>query len=128
MTQDVGRLHKERQAIEQQIADLFAFYSKQKQSSPVRLSFLFREFYDIKWTAVRSNRPRIEVHHSLWHNAIRTLHRPLPRTVEGLPSVDHCRIYSIHGINESRVGVSWLPNIDDQYKQILRNTQTRYIN
>ena len=35
MTQDVGRLHKERQAIEQQIADLFAFYSKQKQSSPV---------------------------------------------------------------------------------------------
>lgn len=35
MTQDVGRLHKERQAIEQQIADLFAFYSKQKQNSPV---------------------------------------------------------------------------------------------
>ncbi|KAG1808255.1 uncharacterized protein BJ212DRAFT_1485192 [Suillus subaureus] len=33
MTQDVGRLHKEKQAIEQQIADLFAFYSKQKQES-----------------------------------------------------------------------------------------------
>ncbi|KAH7909333.1 hypothetical protein BJ138DRAFT_238157 [Hygrophoropsis aurantiaca] len=31
MTQDVGRLHKEKQAMEQQIADLFAFYSKQKQ-------------------------------------------------------------------------------------------------
>ncbi|KAG2078974.1 hypothetical protein BDR04DRAFT_14360 [Suillus decipiens] len=36
MTQDVGRLHKEKQAIEQQIADLFAFYSKQKQESEVR--------------------------------------------------------------------------------------------
>ncbi|KAG2345515.1 hypothetical protein BDR05DRAFT_988614 [Suillus weaverae] len=33
MTQDVGRLHKEKQAIEQQIADLFAFYSKQKQEA-----------------------------------------------------------------------------------------------
>ena len=41
MTQDVGRLHKERQAIEQQIADLFAFYSKQKQSSLVRPQFFF---------------------------------------------------------------------------------------
>jgi hypothetical protein len=37
MTQDVGRLHKERQVIEQQIADLFAFYSKQKESNPVGL-------------------------------------------------------------------------------------------
>jgi hypothetical protein len=36
MTQDVGRLHKEKQVIEQQIADLFAFYSKQKQESEVR--------------------------------------------------------------------------------------------
>ncbi|KAH7927160.1 hypothetical protein BV22DRAFT_1007527, partial [Leucogyrophana mollusca] len=35
MTQDVGRLHKEKQAIEQQIADLFAFYSKQKQEAEV---------------------------------------------------------------------------------------------
>ncbi|KIJ61328.1 hypothetical protein HYDPIDRAFT_42730 [Hydnomerulius pinastri MD-312] len=33
MTQDVGRLHQEKQAIEQQIADLFAFYSKQKQEA-----------------------------------------------------------------------------------------------
>ncbi|KAG0707341.1 hypothetical protein DFH29DRAFT_796875 [Suillus ampliporus] len=38
MTQDVGRLHKEKQAIEQQIADLFAFYSKQKQEAEVRLA------------------------------------------------------------------------------------------
>ncbi|KAG2750233.1 hypothetical protein P692DRAFT_20729779 [Suillus brevipes Sb2] len=37
MTQDVGKLHKEKQAIEQQIADLFAFYSKQKQESEVSL-------------------------------------------------------------------------------------------
>lgn len=44
MTQDVGRLHKERQAIEQQIADLFAFYSKQKQKQirPVSITFLYK--------------------------------------------------------------------------------------
>ena len=35
MTQDVGRLHQEKQVIEQQIADLFAFYSKQKQEAEV---------------------------------------------------------------------------------------------
>ncbi|EGO00087.1 hypothetical protein SERLA73DRAFT_152204 [Serpula lacrymans var. lacrymans S7.3] len=38
MTQDVGRLHKEKQALEQQIADLFAFYSKQKQDDENRLA------------------------------------------------------------------------------------------
>ncbi|KAA1473948.1 hypothetical protein DENSPDRAFT_931311 [Dentipellis sp. KUC8613] len=32
MTQDVSRLQRERQTLEQQIADLFAFYSKQKQA------------------------------------------------------------------------------------------------
>ncbi|TFY54283.1 hypothetical protein EVG20_g9765, partial [Dentipellis fragilis] len=32
MTQDVNRLQRERQTLEQQIADLFAFYSKQKQA------------------------------------------------------------------------------------------------
>ncbi|EPS95547.1 hypothetical protein FOMPIDRAFT_1132148 [Fomitopsis schrenkii] len=32
MTQDVSRLQRERQGLEQQIADLFAFYSKQKQA------------------------------------------------------------------------------------------------
>lgn len=41
MTQDVGRLHKERQAIEQQIADLFAFYSKQKQKQGGSVSVHF---------------------------------------------------------------------------------------
>lgn len=30
MTVEVGRLHKERQALEQQIADLFAFFAKQR--------------------------------------------------------------------------------------------------
>lgn len=40
MTQDVGRLHQEKQAIEQQIADLFAFYSKQKQEAEVCLPHL----------------------------------------------------------------------------------------
>ncbi|CAL1707266.1 unnamed protein product [Somion occarium] len=33
MTQEVGRLQKERQSLEQQIADLFGFYAKQKQGS-----------------------------------------------------------------------------------------------
>jgi len=33
MTQDVRRLHQEKQVIEQQIADLFGFYSKQKQDA-----------------------------------------------------------------------------------------------
>jgi hypothetical protein len=30
MTQEVGRLHRERQGLQNQIADLFAFYTKQK--------------------------------------------------------------------------------------------------
>ncbi|KAI0766515.1 hypothetical protein BC629DRAFT_1596351 [Irpex lacteus] len=34
MTQEVDRLHKERQGLEQHIADLFAFYAKQKQVAP----------------------------------------------------------------------------------------------
>jgi len=34
-TQEVGRLQRERQVLEQQIADLFAFYSKQKQTVTV---------------------------------------------------------------------------------------------
>ena len=34
-TQEVGRLQRERQLLEQQIADLFAFYSKQKQTVSV---------------------------------------------------------------------------------------------
>jgi prophage DNA circulation protein len=32
MTEEVGRLHREKQVIENQISDLFAFYSKHKQS------------------------------------------------------------------------------------------------
>lgn len=39
MTQDVRRLHQEKQVIEQQIADLFGFYSKQKQEAEVRLAY-----------------------------------------------------------------------------------------
>lgn len=40
MTQEVGRLQKERQALEQQIADLFTFYAKQKNltAGMVRIS------------------------------------------------------------------------------------------
>jgi len=57
MTQDVGRLHKERQAIEQQIADLFAFYSKQKQSSPVCIHLFTGTPPVVKYTPLR-NLPR----------------------------------------------------------------------
>jgi hypothetical protein len=32
MTHEVGRLHRERQAVQNQIADLFAFYTKQQQA------------------------------------------------------------------------------------------------
>lgn len=35
MTQEVSRLQRERQTLEQQIADLFAFYAKQKQAGEV---------------------------------------------------------------------------------------------
>ena len=35
MTQEVTRLQRDRQGLEQQIADLFAFYAKQKQSVKV---------------------------------------------------------------------------------------------
>lgn len=38
MTQEVTRLQRERQALEQQIADLFAFYAKQKQANEVNHS------------------------------------------------------------------------------------------
>ncbi|KAL4252806.1 hypothetical protein ABKN59_005406 [Abortiporus biennis] len=37
MTQEVGRLQKERQTLEGQIADLFGFYAKQKQTEPLEV-------------------------------------------------------------------------------------------
>ena len=37
MTQEVTHLQRERQMLEQQIADLFAFYAKQKQAGGVSL-------------------------------------------------------------------------------------------
>lgn len=37
MTEEVGRLHREKQQVENQISDLFTFYSKHKQE-PVRVS------------------------------------------------------------------------------------------
>ena len=41
MTQEVTRLQRERQMLEQQIADLFAFYAKQKQAGEVRAPSIF---------------------------------------------------------------------------------------
>jgi len=41
-TQEVGRLQRERQLLEQQIADLFAFYSKQKQTVMVSERHIYR--------------------------------------------------------------------------------------
>ncbi|KAH9485558.1 hypothetical protein JR316_0002468 [Psilocybe cubensis] len=39
MTEEVGRLHREKQQIENQISDLFSFYSKHKQAEMVPLQF-----------------------------------------------------------------------------------------
>ncbi|EMD37330.1 hypothetical protein CERSUDRAFT_94339 [Gelatoporia subvermispora B] len=39
MTHEVGRLQRERQGLEQQIADLFAFYAKQKQADGSKVKF-----------------------------------------------------------------------------------------
>lgn len=40
MTQEVGRLHQDRQAMQNQIADLFAFYTKQKAAAEtVRVAY-----------------------------------------------------------------------------------------
>ncbi|KAF9464939.1 hypothetical protein BDZ94DRAFT_1307379 [Collybia nuda] len=46
MTEQVGRLHRERQAMETQIADLFAFYTKQKEAvGPVGVLMVFQRAY-----------------------------------------------------------------------------------
>ena len=37
MTEEVGRLYREKQVVETQISDLFAFYTKQKPAPPVSL-------------------------------------------------------------------------------------------
>ena len=39
MTHEVGRLHRERQVVQNQIADLFAFYTKQKQAGEAVSNF-----------------------------------------------------------------------------------------
>lgn len=41
MTEEVGRLHREKQVVENQISDLFAFYTKQKSAAPVSLYLVF---------------------------------------------------------------------------------------
>jgi len=48
MTGEVGRLQKERQALEQQIGDLFTFYAKQKSLTAglVRRKVGILWFYD----------------------------------------------------------------------------------
>ncbi|KIP11595.1 hypothetical protein PHLGIDRAFT_457132 [Phlebiopsis gigantea 11061_1 CR5-6] len=43
MTQEVSRLQRERQTLEQQIADLFAFYAKQKQAGEAKQTSKKRE-------------------------------------------------------------------------------------
>ena len=46
MTGEVGRLQKERQALEQQIADLFTFYAKQKSLTAGMVGDGSRWFYN----------------------------------------------------------------------------------
>jgi len=46
MTGEVGRLQKERQALEQQIADLFTFYAKQKSLTAGMVGVDDQRFYN----------------------------------------------------------------------------------
>jgi len=46
MTGEVGRLQKERQALEQQIADLFTFYAKQKSLTAGLVGGITGRFHD----------------------------------------------------------------------------------
>ncbi|KAI0266742.1 hypothetical protein BC834DRAFT_111163 [Gloeopeniophorella convolvens] len=55
-TQEVGRLQRERQLLEQQIADLFAFYSKQKQAASMDIQPQPRPLQHTN-TGQRENRP-----------------------------------------------------------------------
>jgi len=46
MTGEVGRLQKERQGLEQQIADLFTFYAKQKSLTAGMVGERGGQFYN----------------------------------------------------------------------------------
>ena len=43
MTQDLGRLSREKQTLEEQIADLFAFLSKQKEKEGLGIEVSVRQ-------------------------------------------------------------------------------------
>jgi hypothetical protein len=45
MTEEVGRLYREKQVVENQISDLFAFYTKQQKSAPSVSSFMWYIFF-----------------------------------------------------------------------------------
>ncbi|KAF9070073.1 hypothetical protein BDP27DRAFT_1292832 [Rhodocollybia butyracea] len=47
MTREVGRLHQERQSIENQIADLLAFYSKQAKNGSIPVSDINLAFHNL---------------------------------------------------------------------------------
>lgn len=103
MTQDVGRLHKERQAIEQQIADLFAFYSKQKQKQSGSVSVCFPittwQAIEVSFFFYLKRILHVGVHHILSVNASRIWQHHLPITVHSR-SADHCPNHWIRGINK----------------------------
>jgi len=64
MTHEVGRLHRERQVVQNQIADLFAFYTKQKEVLGPHLSRFSLSIRFRLGLSIRLN----EAHIALCHN------------------------------------------------------------
>jgi len=75
MTEEVGRLHREKQVVQNQISDLFAFYTKQKSAGPIPL-----ETNHVNGPATRQQAllPPPPAQERARANIPRSYHRPLP--------------------------------------------------
>lgn len=89
MTQDLGRLSREKQTLEEQIADLFAFLSKQKEkeglgievSVKIKLSDS-KKFTRSKILDRRQSQPlRERAHNAAPNDRGQSQRRPLPNTL-----------------------------------------------
>ncbi|PPQ76612.1 hypothetical protein CVT24_011329 [Panaeolus cyanescens] len=69
VTEEVGRLHREKQSIEQQISELFSFYSKQKQGTMPLQNNQINTIENVPQTPIRQPQRA---------NIPRSHHRPLP--------------------------------------------------
>lgn len=69
MTEEVGRLHREKQNIENQISDLFAFYSKQKKTDMVwhiSIACTDNHWFDVKASASSSRECSVTYQANVW--------------------------------------------------------------